>query len=215
MRVRVMAGLWLLVCMCAAPALAQSTGADRPFGGRLFGWGDWQQMTAKDSFDAVAGTTTVDGFGGGAEIQRIWKGIFVRGAVSQMEVVGERVFVFNGTVFPLDQELLVKMTPIELGAGWRFGPVGGRLTPYAGAGALWLKYKESGRGTSSGETVDETYTGAVVFGGVDVAVWRFVSAGAEVAWRTAKVKDPGGVFEAFGDDDLGGVSFRLMLSIGR
>ena len=61
----------------------------------------------------------------------------------------------------------------------------------------------------------ETYTGAVVFGGVDVSVWRFVSAGAEVAWRTAKVKDAGGSLAAFGEDNLGGVSVRVMVSIGR
>jgi hypothetical protein len=195
--------------------MAQTPAAGSQIGGRVFGWGDWQQMTAKDAFDVVAGSTTVDGFGGGAEVQRLWKGVFVRASLSQLEVVGERVFVFNGTVFPLDQELLIKMTPIELGAGWRFAAMGGRLTPYVGAGALWLRYKEAGQGTGSGETVTETYPGAVVFGGVDVAVWRFVSAGAEVAWRTAKVKDPGGVFEAFGEDDLGGVSVRLMLSIGK
>jgi len=83
----------------------------------------------------------------------------------------------------------ITMTPIELGAGWRFTPVAGRLVPYVGAGALWVKYEETSEGDIASERVNETYPGAVVFGGIDVSVWRFVSAGAEVAWRTATVKD--------------------------
>jgi len=78
-----------------------------------------------------------------------------------------------------------------------------------------MKYRETSDGDVGSERVNETYTGAVVFGGIDVSVWRFVSAGAEVAWRTAKVKDPAGSLEAFGEDDLGGVSVRVMVSIGR
>jgi hypothetical protein len=214
MRVRVIGLVVGLVCVCAGSAAAQTTGTTS-VGGRVFGWADWQQMAAKESFDAVAGTTTATGVGGGAEIHRLWKGVFLRGAVSRMKVEGERVFVFDGAVFPLNQPLEITMTPIELGAGWRFGAVGERLVPYVGAGAVWLKYREDGQGSTSADRVNETYTGAVIFGGVDVSVWRFVSAGAEVAWRTAKVKDAGGVFEAFGEDDLGGISVRVMLSVGR
>lgn len=212
MRIRgVLAVLTLVIT--ASPVFAQTTGEG--IGGRVFAWGDWQQMTAKDSFDAVTGAATMSGAGGGAEVHRLWRGVFVRGSVSSMKADGERVFVFDGTVFPLGIPLEITMTPIELGAGWRFSPLGGRLVPYAGAGALWMKYDETSQGDVGSERVNETYTGAVVFGGVDVSVWRFVSAGAEVAWRTAKVKDAGGSLEAFGEDDLGGVSFRVMVSIGR
>lgn len=212
MRIRVVLAVLALVTT-AAPVFAQTTGEG--IGGRVFAWGDWQQMTAKDSFDAVTGASTMSGAGGGAEVHRLWRGVFVRGSVSSMKADGERVFVFDGTVFPLGIPLEITMTPIELGAGWRFSPVGGRLVPYAGAGALWMKYDETSTGDVGSERVKETYTGAVVFGGVDVSVWRFVSAGAEVAWRTAKVKDAGGSLAAFGEDDLGGVSVRVMVSIGR
>ena len=212
MRIRVVLAVLALVTT-AAPVFAQTTGEG--IGGRVFAWGDWQQMTAKDSFDAVTGASTMSGAGGGAEVHRLWRGVFVRGSVSSMKADGERVFVFDGTVFPLGIPLEITMTPIELGAGWRFSPVGGRLVPYAGAGALWMKYDETSTGDVGSERVKETYTGAVVFGGVDVSVWRFVSAGAEVAWRTAKVKEAGGSLAAFGEDDLGGVSVRVMVSIGR
>ncbi len=212
MTVRTILGAALVVCAAAAPAAAQTTGAR--VGGRAFVMGDWQQMTAKDSFEAIADSSTVDGIGGGLELHRVWKRVFLRASVSKMEAVGERIFVFNGTVFPLGQALTLTLTPIELGAGWRFKPVGQRVTPYVGAGALWMKFKEESGGTSA-DDVNETYSGAVLFGGLDVSVWRAVSAGAEVAWRTAKVKDPGGALEAFGEDNLGGMSFRVMVSIGR
>jgi len=212
MRTRVVLGV-LALLITAAPVFAQTT--REGIGGRVFAWGDWQQMTAKESFDAVTGAATMSGAGGGAEVHRLWRGVFVRGSVSSMKAEGERLFVFDGTVFPLGIPLEITMTPIELGAGWRFAPVGGRLVPYAGAGALWMKYRETSTGDVGSERVNETYTGAVVFGGIDVSVWRFVSAGAEVAWRTAKVKDPAGSLEAFGEDDLGGVSVRVMVSIGR
>ncbi len=212
MRMRVVLAVLALV-ITASPVFAQTTGEG--IGGRVFAWGDWQQMTAKDSFDAVTGASTMSGAGGGAEVHRLWRGVFVRGSVSSMKADGERVFVFDGTVFPLGIPLEITMTPIEVGAGWRFSPVGGRLVPYAGAGALWMKYEETSTGDVGSERVSETYTGAVVFGGVDVSVWRFVSAGAEVAWRTAKVKDAGGSLAAFGEDNLGGVSVRVMVSIGR
>jgi hypothetical protein len=212
MRTRVVLAV-LALAITASPVFAQTTGEG--IGGRVFAWGDWQQMTAKDSFDAVTGAATMSGSGAGAEVHRLWRGVFVRGSVSSMKADGERVFVFDGTVFPLNIPLEITMTPIELGAGWRFAPIGGRLVPFAGAGALWMKYAETSQGDVGSEGVNETYSGAVVFGGVDVSVWRFVSAGAEVAWRTAKVKDPAGSLAAFGEDNLGGLSVRVMVSIGR
>lgn len=208
MRMRVLV-MMVAVCASAAPAAAQMAS------GRLFGWLDAHQMTAKESFDAVAGISTVVGAGAGLEVHRVWRGVFLRGAFSRMTVEGERVFVFDGTVFPLGSPLDITMTPIDLAAGWRFGQVGGRVVPYVGAGASWLKYREDGDGSTSSETVKETYTGAVIFGGVDVTVWRYISAGAELAWRTAKVKNPGGAFAAFGEDDLGSTSVRVLLSIRR
>lgn len=213
MRTRVFAGM-VAVLITAAPVFAQSAPTAR-FGGRVFGWGDWQQMTAKESFDAVAGSSSLSGAGGGAEVHRLWRGVFVRASLSQMKADGERVFVHDGTVFPLGIPMEITMRPIEVGAGWRFRPVAGRLVPYVGAGALWMKYEETSEGDVAAERVNETYPGAVIFGGIDVSVWRFVSAGAEVAWRTATVKDPGGAMAAFGEKNLGGVSMRVMVSIGR
>lgn len=213
MGTRIIYGMVTLL-VAAGPVFAQSP-SKSPIGGRLFGSADWQQMTAKKSFDAVHGSASVKGGGAGAEVHRLWRGVFVRGSFAQMKLSAERVFVYDGTVFRLGIPSDITLTPVELGAGWRFAPVSGRVVPYVGAGALWMQYEETSMGDLGSDRINETHRGAVVFGGIDVPVWRSVSAGAEVAWRTATVKDPGGVFAAFGEKDLGGVSARVLVSIGR
>lgn len=200
------------VVMSAAPAWAQTSGADG-FRGRLFVHFEGQAMTAKKSFDAVMGSSTITGFGAGLEAQDLWRGLFVRGAVSRLSKTGERVFVFENEVFPLGIPVDVTLTPLEAAAGWRFKPITSRaIVPYIGVGALFLKYKEHTDGDTSDDDVNETYAGAAIFGGIEVPVWRKLSAGAEAGWRTAKVKDPRGAMGAFGENNLGGVTFRVMLS---
>lgn len=202
----------MVALLWAAPAWAQ-TGGDE-FRGRLFVHFEGQAVTAKDSFEAVTGSTTIMGFGGGLEVQNVWSKLFIRGAISRLSTTGERVFVYEGEVFRLGVPLDITMTPIEVAAGWRFSPIGSRGTvPYIGGGALFLKHREESPGDLSGDGVNETYTGLAVFGGVEVPVWQKVSAGAEVGWRSAKVKQPGGAMAGFGENNLGGITFRVMFSI--
>ena len=203
--------LFLAAVLPAAPAWAQTTSNDE-FRARLFVHFEGQAMTAKDSFDAVAGTSTLMGVGVGVEAQNVWRRLFLRGAISRFKKTGERVFVSDGELFRLGIPLEITMTPIEVGAGWRFSPLSG-IVPYVGAGALFHKHREESPGDGSGDGVNETFTGMTLFGGVEVPVWRFVSAGAEVGWRKASVGSPGGAMAAFGEKDLGGVSFRVMFSI--
>ena len=146
-------------------------------------------------------------------MQDVWRGLFVRAAFSRLAASGERVFVFEDEVFPLGVPIDVTMTPIEAALGWRFKPMGSRgIVPYLGGGALFLKYKEESEGDGSNDGVNETYKGFAVFGGVEVPIWKKVSAGAEAGWRKASVKNPGGAMQAFGEKDLGGITFRLMVS---
>lgn len=205
----------VFVLMCAvavgsvAPAWAQ-------VGGRVFGHFEWQNMAAKDSFEAVTGKTRLKGPGGGAEIQRIWRGVFARVSFTRMVETGERVFVFNNEAISLGIPLEITMTPIDLAVGWRLRPKTSRgIVPYAGAGMVFLTYKETSDADVSGESVNESYKGIVIFGGLEVPVWRRVSVGGEVGWRQVNVPDPGGAFEAFNEKDLGGVTMRVMLSVRR
>lgn len=210
-----------LVCAAvvwsAAPAWAQApAAASTPrFGVRAFGHFEWQTMAAKETFDAVTGKSTLTGLGGGVEVQRIWRGIFARTVISRMSQSGQRVFVFDNTVFPLGVPLDITMTPIEFAAGWRFRPIGARgIVGYLGAGGVFLSYNESSSSVA-GEEVSEQMSGFLLFGGVEVPVWRFVTAGAEVGWRKAEVLNPGGVMGAFQENDFGGVTMCVMVSIRR
>ncbi len=203
----------------ATPAGAQSqTASSSPskIGVHAFGHFEWQKMTAKKTFDAVTGKTSLTGLGGGIEVRRLWQRLFARVSLSRMSKTGERVFVFDNEVFPLGIPLELKMTPIEATVGWRSAPSRSRgIVSYLGGGFLSMKYEESSAGDAAGEGVDETYSGIVLFGGVEVPVWRLVSTAAEIGWRKVNVPDPGGTLEAFGEKGLGGLTMRVMVSIGR
>lgn len=211
---RTRAGVCILIAwlVTVAPASAQSRSS---ISGRIFGVIDGQSMTAKDTFDAVTGTTTLFGGGAGAEVHHVWRKVFVRASASRLSVDGERVFVFGSTVFPLGIPMNVQLTPIEIAAGWRFSPVGKRIVPYLGAGTVIMRFREESQFDTAADTVNKTYSGAVAFAGVDVNVMKFVSVGAEVGLRVVKITRPGGVLGALGEDDLGGVSMRVLVSIGR
>ena len=74
--------------LSAAPAGAQ-TSSSEGIRGRLFVHFEGQAMTAKDSFDAVAGTSTLMGMGVGVEAQNVWRRLFVRGAISRFKKTGD------------------------------------------------------------------------------------------------------------------------------
>jgi hypothetical protein len=211
---RLITVLCFAALVSAAPASAQTGGApSEGMRGRVFVHFEGQSMTAKDSFDAVLGSGTMMGPGLGAEVQGIWRNLFARVDASLLKKTGERVFVFEGDVFPLGVPVDITMTPIEAAVGWRFKPFTSRaIVPYVGGGMLFLKYKEETEGDASSENVSESYSGPVLFAGIDAPVWKYISAGAELGWRKATVKNPGGAMSAFGEDDLGGVTFRVMVS---
>lgn len=214
---RTRAGVCILLAwlVTVTPASAQQAPANTPIGGRIFGVIEGQAMTAKDTFDAVAGETTMFGGGAGVEVHRVWRKAFVRASASRMSVDGERVFVFGKEVFPLGIPMEVQLTPIEIAAGWRFATPGKRVVPYLGAGTVIMRFREESQFDTSSDTVNKTFSGAVAFAGVDVHVMKFVSVGAEVGMRIIKITRPGGALGALGEDDLGGVSMRLLVSIGR
>lgn len=197
-----------LAVLQASPAWAQST-----VGGRAYVTFGATSETASETFDAVAGTSRANGIGGGGTITGLWRGLFVDVGVSRQRFSGERVFVSNGAVFPLGIPLEITVRPIDIATGWRFAS--GRASPYVGGGATFLTYEETSDFAQPGEDVSEQKTGLVLLAGLDVAIQRWLHAGAELRYRSVTgLLGSSGVSEAFGEDDLGGTAIAVRISVG-
>ena len=170
-------------------------------------------FAAADSFEATMGTRTDSGFGFGATITNVWKGLFADIGFAQQKLDGSRVFIDQGTVYDLGIPLTVTTRPLDLVGGWRFSA--GRVAPYIGAGVSFVSYKETAPFAIAGDDIEESSTGAAVLGGVDVSLARFLRVGGEFRYRAVNgVLGVGGVSRDFGEDQLGGFAAALRVSFG-
>jgi len=184
----------------------------------LRGFGDIGSttFTAAQSFDAVLGSRSGLLFGGGVEVVFPVR-VFVNLRASRFHAVGQRVFLFNGEQFDLGIPATVTVTPMEVTAGYRFN-LGTRLVPYGGAGLGWHRYQETSAFAEAEENLDERFTGYHVVGGAEFRVLRWLAAAAEAQWATvpdALGGDPNSVSHAFDETDLGGVTVRVKVVVGR
>lgn len=205
----------------AAPASAQFVGQPGGVsiasivGVHAFGIVEMQNMTARESFDAVlaesSGSTPL--FAGvGVEVTRLWKGAFGRFTVTHAANDGSRVFVDStGEAHSLNVPVRIALTPIEIGGGWRFG--GAAVSPYVGAGVVLQRYRETSRFAEASEQVKAIDGGSAIFGGVTIAagVGRI---GLEGVYRRVPIT-PGGasVLEQFAQTDLGGAGVRVTFGV--
>jgi hypothetical protein len=173
------------------------------------------RLAANETFEAVAEPQGSAVFGG-VQVTNLWKGVFADVGASQLSLDGERVFVDNGRVFELGIPLEVTMRPFDIAGGWRLALMRGRVFPYVGAGLTYLHYEETSEFAGSGEDVSESKAGPLVIGGVDVRVWRWVSAGGEIRWRRVRgILGERGVSAEFNEDNAGGINVGLRISVGR
>jgi hypothetical protein len=222
----------LLVCAVFAPsaALGQTRPQPRPatqarppvpkksrVAVRAYGFYDFEALAASKTFDAVAGSSTLNSFGGGVEVLNIWRKAFVRMTFAHGSKDGQRVFVNSGTVFPLGIPLTVGMTPIELGGGWRTTVDKKGLTGvYVGAGVVFLNYSETvtGAGATSADNTSVTFTGYSIFGGVDRSFHKYLFAGAEAQYRgLPNAIGTAGVSQSYNETNLGGFAIRVLFGI--
>lgn len=181
---------------------------------RAYGIVDYNTLAAKQSFEAVLGSSKLKAVGGGVEVD-IWKHLFVRVAGTRARETGSRVFVAGGEVFTLGIPLTVTMTPIEAGGGWRFVTKSGRLTPYAGISYLSMGYSEESDFAEAGDNTSERFTGQAVFGGAEFRIWKWFTAAGEAQYRRVpKALGAGGASKDFDETDLGGVTARVSIGIG-
>jgi hypothetical protein len=189
--------------------------APERIGGRVFASVMRDRMSATESFEAVIGRDTVTSFGGGAQATNVWKGLFLEVSIERSKVDGERVFVFDGDVFPLGIPLEIEMLPIDIVGGWRHR-VANRVFAYGGGGVTLLTYKETSEFADDDEDIDERYTGFVVLGGVEAGVAQWVHLRGEVRFRSVSdVLGVGGASQAFDETTLGGIGFGVKIVFGR
>jgi len=200
-----------LIALDVHPASAQG------FGFRGFGDVGGTRFTASQSFDAVLGTHSGLEFGGGVE-GVFPSGIFVNLRASRFQKDGTRVFVLNDEVFDLGIPTTVRVTPVQVTGGYRF-KVGRRtIVPYLGAGAGWFRYSETSEFADAGEDASDTFTGYHFLGGAEWRMSRTIGVSGEAEWSVvpdALGQNPSGVSAVFNENDLGGVTFRVKIVVGR
>jgi hypothetical protein len=205
----------------AVPAAARAAGgqnaqpgAPSSVGLHAFGIVDLDSVAAKQSFEAVLGTSKLKAFGGGVEVVDIWKHLFARVAVTRARKTGSRVFVTGGQVFPLGIPTTITMTPVEVGGGWRFASKSSRLTPYAGAALLSMGYTEISTFAEPGEDTSTRFKGQDLFGGLEVGIVKWFFASAEAQYRRVpNALGAGGVSKDFNESDLGGFTARVTIGV--
>ena len=172
----------------------------------------YTQFAARNSFDAVLGQPGGGFFGGGAEL-RLGRGFFLNGSAERFTKTGQGVFVANGEVFKLGVPDTIAVMPIAVTAGWRF--VHERVTPYAGAGAGRVFYKEALAFGDAGEDVDTRSNSYQVLGGVEIRnTW--IATAFEVQYsRVPNALGTGGASAAFGESNLGGLGGRIKILVGQ
>jgi hypothetical protein len=186
-------------------------------------------FSAKDSFETVFGDPLGIVFGGGVQVL-FPHGFYVESGVSWFRREGERVFVApNEEVFRLGIPMRVTLTPIEITGGWRFVRrpavarpplrIGARpspLVPYVGGGYSWVRYQEESDFSEEDDDINDWFSGFHVIGGVEYRVRPTVAVGGEVGWSSIPdALGAGGASAAFGEDNLGGTTFRLRVTFGR
>ena len=201
-------GVFLLTLVSAAGAQGIDIKGYGLVGGMSF--------AASESFDAVLDTSSGVIFGGGAEVGLPWGGLYFGVGAWRFSEEGERVFVSGSEVFRLGIPLTIEVTPIEVTGGWRFKNVSPRFVPYVGAGWSSYAYKETSDFAEAGDDVDDRFSGFHILGGAEFKLTRWLGVGGELAWTTVPdALGTGGASRAFDETDLGGVSYRLKISVGR
>jgi hypothetical protein len=211
--VRILSASVLLLALTAAPVEAQ-----RPrttIGVRGFATLGHITFQAQESFDTILDRHSGPVIGGGAQVL-LPRDVFVEVAASRFAQQGERAFVTAaGDVFRLGIPVDVTITPLEITGGWRWRKWP-RVIPYGGVGYSSYAYRETSGFAGVDDDVEERFGGFHFIGGAEFQPLRWLALGGEIVW--ASVPDAlgaGGASAVFNEDNLGGTTLRMKISIGR
>lgn len=221
------------IAVAAQPSRGQVRGGGRAapprnWRVRLSGHAGITSFTASDSFEAVLGTSNGPVYGGGAGVL-IGRHLFVDVQVSRFSADGERAFVTDALdVFPLGIPATVTTTPVDVSVGWRFAPgpprpgrvppaAGGsgfRPVPFVGGGIGLLQYEEVSDFGKPGDDVSDSHSSYHVLGGLELPITRTFGASVDALYRwVPDALGEGGVSAVYGDTDLGGLTFRVRVTV--
>jgi hypothetical protein len=198
-------------------ALGGTDAAAQEIGFRGFADIGGTRFAAAHSFDAVLGTHSGVVFGGGVDAV-LPSGVFVGVRASRFQKNGTRVFVLNDHVFDLGIATTVRVIPIQVAGGYRFKLGRRHIVPYLAGGLGWFRYSESSDFADASENVEDTFIGYHVLGGAELRMSRNVGVAGEAEWSIvpdALGQDLSGVSSVFDESDLGGITFRVKIVVGR
>lgn len=181
---------------------------------RGFGSVGVAQFAARQSFEAIFGDARGVLYGAGVQL-RLRSGLFIQGSVDRFSRTGERVFVFDDTLFPLGIDNTVTITPLHVTAGYRTR-VGRSIAPYGGGGISIAYLKQ----TTEFDLPDESYqthgTGFNALGGIEFRISRSVWMAGELRYEHfANLLGSGGVSQLFDEHNLGGMRTQFKMIFGR
>ena len=212
--------LVLALAALPSPLAAQPTATlisdDPAVSVRGFVLGAAQRFSAKTTFDAVFGNSVQPFWGGGVQIA-FRGGPFVEVSASRFKKNGQRAVLFNGQPFRLGIPVNTTVMPVELSGGYRFHPAEySAFRPYAGIGIGWYSYKEASGFSDPGDSVDTRTKGYLANVGIEQRVQRWIGVSFDVQHtHIPGVLGTGGISKDANEKDLGGISGRLRIVVGR
>jgi outer membrane protein W len=175
------------------------------------------RFNAAQSFSAIFGSSTGIVAGGGIDVV-LPRHIFISFDATRFSKDGTRVFVNNGQVFDLHIPTTIRITPLEISAGYRFITSKRQLVPYAGCGIGWHRYQETSQFADASEDVTQTFRGYQLLGGVEYRVNDWFGVAGEARFASvpnALGQDPTGASAQFGETNLGGTTVVVKAVLGK
>ena len=208
--------VFLLATAAAAPLHAQTTTVAEPGGLSIRPYAalSMQRFAADATFDAIFGSATGALPGGGVLVTR--RRLFVEVEASRFRRNGERAFASDEDGFGVGIPLTVTITPIEITAGYRFRQQRFSLTPYVGTGLGVYRYREESPAAEPGEDVSATHAGWVMMAGAERQLHRYLAVSADLRYtHVPGILGQGGLSEAVGESNLGGLAIRFRFIVLR
>ena len=187
-----------------------------PISFRPFVMGAESAFAAVETFKAIFAKSYAPFFGGGLQVAFHGR-YYIEVGASRFEQTGQRVFRENGQNFGLGIPLTATIMPLEITVGYRFRPRRmPRLRPYIGAGVTSYAYEERSDFDEPGEGLKTRHAGLVGVGGLELRVHKYVGISADAAVsHVTGILGQSGISKDVGESDLGGISARFRLIVGR